>query len=111
MLVMPRGLHRYYGADHLHFITCSYEIQASAARATFSASLLLNLAASMTKRSCVRREGWATAGQPAILTAYGNYAAVHSSRHSAAIQFVVNSGEGSVGCSTQHSKHRWTFGA
>ncbi len=23
MLVMPRGLHRYYGADHLHFITCS----------------------------------------------------------------------------------------
>ncbi len=20
---MPRGLHRYYGADHLHFITCS----------------------------------------------------------------------------------------
>jgi putative transposase len=21
--VMPRGLHRYYGADHLHFITCS----------------------------------------------------------------------------------------
>jgi len=22
MLVMPRGLHRYYGADHLHFITC-----------------------------------------------------------------------------------------
>jgi putative transposase len=23
MLVMPRGLHRYYGADQLHFITCS----------------------------------------------------------------------------------------
>jgi len=23
MLAMPRGLHRYYGADHLHFITCS----------------------------------------------------------------------------------------
>src|ERR1022692_5076386 len=23
MLVMPRGLHRYYGADHLHFIACS----------------------------------------------------------------------------------------
>src|SRR5208337_5458929 len=23
MPVMPRGLHRYYGADHLHFITCS----------------------------------------------------------------------------------------
>ncbi len=23
MLVMPRGLHRYYSADHLHFITCS----------------------------------------------------------------------------------------
>jgi hypothetical protein len=23
ILVMPRGLHRYYGADHLHFITCS----------------------------------------------------------------------------------------
>src|SRR5229473_7568056 len=23
MLVMPRGLYRYYGADHLHFITCS----------------------------------------------------------------------------------------
>jgi putative transposase len=23
MLVMPRGLHRYYGADHPHFITCS----------------------------------------------------------------------------------------
>src|SRR5260370_13431817 len=23
MLVMPRGLHRYYGAGHLHFITCS----------------------------------------------------------------------------------------
>jgi REP element-mobilizing transposase RayT len=21
--VMPLGLHRYYGADHLHFITCS----------------------------------------------------------------------------------------
>src|SRR6202140_1133666 len=23
ILVMPRGLHRYRGADHLHFITCS----------------------------------------------------------------------------------------
>src|SRR5271168_665047 len=23
ILVMPRGLHRYYGAGHLHFITCS----------------------------------------------------------------------------------------
>ena len=23
MLVMPHGLHRYYGANHLHFITCS----------------------------------------------------------------------------------------
>jgi hypothetical protein len=23
MLVMTRGLHRYYGADQLHFITCS----------------------------------------------------------------------------------------
>src|SRR5271157_4879334 len=23
MPVMPRGLHRYYGGDHLHFITCS----------------------------------------------------------------------------------------
>jgi putative transposase len=23
MLAMPRGLHRYYGADHMHFITCS----------------------------------------------------------------------------------------
>jgi putative transposase len=23
MLAMPRGLHRYYGADQLHFITCS----------------------------------------------------------------------------------------
>ncbi len=22
MVVMPRGLHRYYGADQLHFITC-----------------------------------------------------------------------------------------
>ena len=23
-LAMPRGLHRYYGADELHFITCSW---------------------------------------------------------------------------------------
>ena len=43
ILVMPRGLHRYYGADHLHFITCSCYRRMSLLRSARSRDRLLSV--------------------------------------------------------------------
>jgi putative transposase len=50
MLAMPRGLHRYYGADHLHFITCSCYRRMPLLRSVRSRDRLLSMLEQTRKR-------------------------------------------------------------
>ena len=50
MLVMPRGLHRYYGADQLHFITCSCDRRMPLLRSARSRDRLLSVLEQTRKR-------------------------------------------------------------
>jgi putative transposase len=47
---MPRGLHRYYGADHLHFITCSCYRRLPLLRSVRSRDRLLSVLEQTRKR-------------------------------------------------------------
>ncbi len=47
---MPRGLHRFYGADHLHFITCSCYRRLALLRTARSRDCLLSVLEQTRKR-------------------------------------------------------------
>jgi len=50
LLIMPRGLHRYYGADQLHFITCSCYRRLPFLRSARSRDRLLSMLEQTRKR-------------------------------------------------------------